>query len=192
VPDISFPSLFDEAEIGESALDYALSWDQISPVRHRDYGLFDGLVPTLRKLHQDRTGADPDFLYLQDQVTMSAETRGMTSLPLNEEARLDLRESQEAKALSIENKRRVSKGEEPLASLREEEDDDGIQARTDENFASISGPDVNGDDLDVEPSATTEEETDEPDVLLLEASRIVADVLALLPSSSGPPLTAKR
>jgi len=191
VPDISFPSLFDEAEIGESALDYALSWDQISPVRHRDYGLFDGLVPTLRKLHQDRTSADPDFLYLQDQVTMSAETRGMTSLPLNEEARLDLRESQEAKALSIENKRRVSKGEEPLASLREE-DANGIRAETDENPDTISGPGENGGDLDVELSATAEEETDEPDVLLLEASRIVADVLALLPSSSGPALTAKR
>jgi carboxyl-terminal processing protease len=191
VPDISFPSLFDEAEIGESALDYALSWDQISPVRHRDYGLFDGLVPTLRKLHQDRTSADPDFLYLLDQVTMSAETRGMTSLPLNEEARLDLRESQEAKALSIENKRRVSKGEEPLASLREE-DANGIQAETDENPDTISGPGESGGDLDVELSATAEEETDEPDVLLLEASRIVADVLALLPSSSGPALTAKR
>ena len=191
VPDISFPSLFDEAEIGESALDYALSWDQISPVRHRDYGLFDGLVPTLRKLHQNRTSADPDFLYLQDQVTMSAETRGMTSLPLNEEARLELRESQEAKALSIENKRRVSKGEEPLASLREA-DDDGMQAETDETLDTISGPGESGDDLDVELSATAEEETDEPDVLLLEAGRIVADVLALLPSSSGPALTAKR
>lgn len=191
VPDISFPSLFDEAEIGESALDYALSWDQISPVRHRDYGLFDGLVPTLRKLHQDRTSEDPDFLYLLDQVTMSAETRGMTSLPLNEEARLELRESQEAKALSIENKRRVSKGEEPLASLREE-DDDGIQAEIDENLDTLSGPGENGDDFDVELSAAEEEETDEADVLLLEAGRIVADVLALLPSSTGPALTAKR
>ena len=122
---------------------------------------------------------------------MFAETRGMTSLPLNEEARLELRESQEAKALSIENKRRVSKGEEPLASLREE-DDDGIQAEIDENLDTISGPGENGDDFDVELSAAAEEEADEPDVLLLEAGRIVADVLALLPSSTGPALTAKR
>jgi len=191
VPDIPFPSLFDEQEIGESALDYALSWDQISPVRHRDYGLFDGLVPTLKKLHLDRSSADPDFVYLLDQVTMSAETRGMTSLPLNEEARLELRESQEAKALGIENKRRASKGEEPLASLRDGDGEDML-AEAQENIESLSSPDENGNDTDLDLSGKTEQESEEPDVLLLEAGRIVADVLALLPAPPGQTLTAKR
>jgi carboxyl-terminal processing protease len=33
LPDIDYPSVFDPAQIGESALDNALSWDQISPAR---------------------------------------------------------------------------------------------------------------------------------------------------------------
>ena len=33
IPDITYPSLFDPDEIGESALDNALAWDQIAPAR---------------------------------------------------------------------------------------------------------------------------------------------------------------
>ena len=153
--------------------------------------MFDGLVPTLKKLHLDRSSADPDFVYLLDQVTMSAETRGMTSLPLNEEARLELRESQEAKALGIENKRRASQGEEPLASLRDEDGEDML-AEAQENIESLSSPDENGHDTDLDLSGTAAQEIEEPDVLLLEAGRIVADVLALLPAPPAQTLTAKR
>jgi carboxyl-terminal processing protease len=47
VPDIVFPSLYDPEEIGESALEHALDWDQINPVRHRRYSNIDSLVPQL-------------------------------------------------------------------------------------------------------------------------------------------------
>jgi carboxyl-terminal processing protease len=38
IPDIRYPSLLQHDEIGESALDKALDWDRISPIRHKDYG----------------------------------------------------------------------------------------------------------------------------------------------------------
>ena len=106
-------------------------------------------------------------------------------------ARLELRESQEAKALGIENKRRASKGEEPLASLRDGDGEDML-AEAQENIESLSSPDENGNDTDLDLSGTAEQESEEPDVLLLEAGRIVADVLALLPAPPGQTLTAKR
>lgn len=189
VPDIAFPSLFDEGEIGESALDRALGWDQISPVRHRDYALFDGLVPTLQQLHQERTTRDPDFIYLQDQVSMSIDTRGLTQLPLNEAERRELRESQESRALEIENKRRTAKGEEPLTSLREEE------ATVDTELDAALDVDLDNEAIandTIEEAALADEDSEEEaDVLLLEAGRIVADVLALLPTVQAPQ-TAKR
>jgi carboxyl-terminal processing protease len=51
VPDIVFPSLYDSAEIGESALEHALDWDQITPVRHRRYSNVDALVPQLEAMY---------------------------------------------------------------------------------------------------------------------------------------------
>ena len=94
VPDIDFPSLFDAGEIGESALDNALDWDQISPVRHREYGMFSSLLPTLEQRHRNRAQSDPDFVYLTDQVAMATETQGLKALPLNEVERVALRDSQ--------------------------------------------------------------------------------------------------
>lgn len=172
VPDITFPSLFDDAEIGESSLDNALDWDQISPVRHREYAVFDALVPTLASRHQTRVQADPDFVYLTDQVAMAAETRELKQLPLSEQERRALRESQEAQALAIENKRRIAKGLEPFDSLRDEED----MVALEDDSAESEMPEA--------------EEEEDSDVLLMETGRILADAVTL--SKSLPAQTASR
>ncbi len=199
VPDIAFPSLFDDEEIGESSLEHALDWDQISPVRHRDYALFDAMVPTLEARHKARAGSDPDFVYLSDQVAMAADTRGLEQLPLSEAERIQLRESQEARALEIENKRRVAKGQEPLDSLRDEDDmvalDDAPIETTLENGQVDIEPSADNAASGQEPlpgvdpedvaAAEDDDSEDEPDVLLIEAGRILADALAL---SSSPAL----
>jgi len=159
LPDISFPSLFDHDEIGESSLDNALDWDQISPVRHRDYGVFSAILPALESRHEARTREDPDFLFLADQVAMAEESRNLERLPLSESARKQLRESQEARALAIENKRRSARGLEPLASLGTRTEADG-----------------GDDDSEGENGDSSE---DDADVILTEAGRILADALDL-------------
>ena len=63
IPDVEFPSQYDKAEIGESTLDHALNWDQITPVRHRKYHDIPSLVPYLTDLHQDRARTNPDFVF---------------------------------------------------------------------------------------------------------------------------------
>ena len=160
VPDLAFPTVYDPEEIGESALDHALNWDQINPVRHHRYNDLSTVLPALTTQFQERSGKNPDFIYLEDQIALAAKTREITELPLNEQARKALRESQEAKALSIENKRRKAKGEELLTSLDEEDEE------TDEETES---------DLDAE----AEEQDPKDDVLLMEAGNVLADALII-------------
>ncbi|MEM9257561.1 MAG: carboxy terminal-processing peptidase [Pseudomonadota bacterium] len=159
VPDIEFPSLYDTAEIGESALDTALNWDQINPVRHQRYDDLSTFIPAIASQFASRSSSNPDFIYLEDQVALAQESRDMLTLPLNEQARLALRDEQEAKALAIENKRRKAKGEELLTALEEEEESD------EEALGAILSEE--------------EPENPEDDVLLLEAANVLADMLTL-------------
>ncbi|MEQ9462996.1 MAG: carboxy terminal-processing peptidase, partial [Haliea sp.] len=112
VPDVSFPSLFDPEQIGESALDHALNWDQINPVRHRRYDDVASVIPEITEMFRDRSINNPEFVYLEEQVGLADEARSIKSLPLNEQARVAMREEQERKALAIENRRRAALGEE--------------------------------------------------------------------------------
>ncbi len=155
VPDIEFPALFNIDEVGESSLDHALSWDQINPVRHRRYNDLSSVLPTVTALFQERSARNPDYIYLEDQVALAEESRELTALPLKESARIALRESQEKRALDIENKRRKAKGEPLLKDL---------EAETEEEEAEV---------------AHQEDEDPQEDVLLLEAGNILVDLLLI-------------
>jgi carboxyl-terminal processing protease len=163
VPDVEFPSIYDTEEIGESSLDHALNWDHISPIRHSNYGDMSAVLPALQTQFNERSAHNPDFIYLEDQVALAEQTRKIKELPLNEKARIALRDSQEKKALTIENKRRKAKGEELLTVLeRHDEDADAL----DEDTA-----------VDGQEEADEEEELD--DVLLDEAGHVLVDALLL-------------
>lgn len=171
IPDITYPSLLQHDEIGESSLEKALDWDRIAPVRHKDYGVVDAILPTLVEKHTERANSDPDFQYIWDQKALAEKVRGAEVLPLNEAARIAQRKSQEIQYLVIENTRRKAKGLDTLASLDElnEEGDD-----------SSDVPPANAE----EPSAVSDDDdTDEEvDALINETARILADAINL----SGP------
>ena len=170
IPDISYPSLLQHDEIGESSLDKALDWDRIAPVRHKDYGVVDAILPTLVAKHTERANADPDFQYIWDQKALAKKVRGAEVLPLNEAERIAQRTSQEIQYLAIENTRRQAKGMDILASL-----DDLADADDDTSTAP--------QDSAEEPLAATEDtEAEEVDALITETARILADAINL----SGP------
>lgn len=192
VPDIVFPSLYDPEAIGESALDHALDWDQINPVRHRRYSNVDALVPQLSALFEDRSENNPEFRYLQDQLAVADENRSIREVSLNEAVRRAEREAREARAVEIENIRRAALGKDPIASLddldeAEEEGEEVAAVESDdgddgsENAAGggsaeqtvASASDISSDD--VVDHATLREE----DVLLAEAGNILVDALLL-------------
>ncbi len=171
IPDIEYPSLFDPEQIGESALDNALAWDQIAPARFNRYNDYRPILPTLTDLHEKRAANDPDYLYLKDQVSLAKEARTITALPLWQSGRLEMRDDQEQKALEIENKRRVAKGLEPLATLNS---DDTANDTTNSEDAG-GGADSSGqEDSDAELIG---------DVLLMETGRILVDTITLRPNT---------
>lgn len=175
VPDLEFPSIYDAEEIGESSLDHALNWDKINPVRHHRYNDLSTVVPRVTAMYVERSAGNPDFVYLEEQVNLARASSEITELPLNEVARIALRESQEQKALLIENKRRVAKGEEPLASLDEEDevaDEIALEIDVDQEASEEA-------EVDLVAEAVEEAEGEEPDVLLTEAGNVLVDVLLL-------------
>src|SRR5690606_26550328 len=115
--DIAFPALYDAATVGESALERALPWDRITPVRHRIYYDLQAALPELMRTHQQRAKSDPDFIFLQKELEMAEAARKQTRLSLNEENRKRELADEQAKRLAMENARRKAKGLEPLAAL---------------------------------------------------------------------------
>ncbi|MDA9798574.1 carboxy terminal-processing peptidase [Luminiphilus sp.] len=173
VPDINYPSLFDPEKIGESALDNALAWDQIAPTRFNRYNNYDTIIPTLASLHNARAANDPDYQFLQDQVDLAQGARAISVLPLQQSGRIAMRNEQEALALAIENKRRLSKGLEPLETLDTYDDvADGDAIASNEETA-LPHNEVEG---------ATDDETATPDVLLLETGKILVDAVSLRPT----------
>ena len=179
VPDISFPSLLQHDEIGESAYDNALDWDRIAPIRYRDYGAVSSILPILAKRHIERAMDNPDFQYILDQQLLAEDIRSEELVSLNEAERRAEREQQEADYLAIENARRLAKGESLLSSLDElldEEPSDAIKvtenAVTDSSAMqeSAAGAVDDGDETD---------DSDDPDALAVETARILADAINL-------------
>jgi carboxyl-terminal processing protease len=169
VPDIAFPPLLDASEIGESALDHALPWDQINPVNFRRYSDYRSLVPELGKLFQGRSSSDPDLTYLQEQAALAKQSREVRQLPLREVDRIAMREQQRSEQRAIENRRREAKGLTPLS------DEEKVAAAEDEESGLVGA--------EGEMAAALREDevelSDDTDILLLEAGRVLLDALSL-------------
>jgi carboxyl-terminal processing protease len=167
VPDIELPSLYDTAEVGESALDNALPWDRIAAVRHRSYQDLGSQLATLRERHEARVRHDPDFVYLQGELDLLRQRNAQNTVSLSEEVRIVERQRQREAALQLENARRGAKGMTPLASVDELEDDE----------QDPESADTQGDAAAPEDSDETEE--DMPDILLTESGNILLDAIQL-------------
>ncbi len=160
IPDITFPSLYNVEEIGESALPEALPWDRTTPVRFRPYMNVNlkNIASKLQVLHQRRVKNSPDFKYLLEFNAHFKELEKKKTISLNETQRI--REQQEARkwALKLENTLRLAKGKKPYPSyeaLKKAQD----KENNDEEFSEKN----NGND-----------------VVLHESQNIVADYIHLL------------
>ncbi|NPU94156.1 MAG: carboxy terminal-processing peptidase [Gammaproteobacteria bacterium] len=119
IPDIEYPSLINHEEIGESSLPHALPSDNIRPARYRKQHDIDTVLTYLRTAHDQRAAKDPEFQYVQDQVSAMDAIRQKTLVSLNWEQRQKENHDLEQQRLSIENKRRGALGEPLLKSASE-------------------------------------------------------------------------
>lgn len=110
IPDILMPELINTTEVGESTYDTALSWSKTQPVRHGTYFSLNKLIDQLSQQHNQRTSANPDFIYLEERKSLLAVLNKKKAVSLQESKRLKEKASVEMQSLAIENKRRQSKG----------------------------------------------------------------------------------
>ncbi|MFA5678321.1 MAG: carboxy terminal-processing peptidase [Pseudomonas sp.] len=139
VPDITYPSLLDTADFGESSLPRALPWDTIPAVPYKADSMLKPLIPHLTDRHKARAANDPEFIYTLARIDLNRTMQEREYLPLNEAKRRAEQQDFEARLLAMENARRLAQGEEPLDKLdkedplmeggvmpaEEDEDDDG-------------------------------------------------------------------
>lgn len=171
VPDVTFPTLLDKDDIGESSYDTALPWDQIHSVPHAKYFNIKQWIPQLQSKHDIRAPKDPDYTFLVDQWELVEKARSRKTLSLNEKARLEEQNTIELQQLAIENKRRKAKGLKLYKSYAEIEvedeagDDSGEAAKAEAN------------DVKIDPSK---------DPLLTEAGYILVDFIDILKGTESP------
>jgi len=124
-PDIKLPSPVDSQEVGESAEDNALPWDQISAAEfHRMNSLSSGIIPRLRADYEHRESHDKALKALTEEYAFLRQQRSQNVIPLNE-AKLR-REQRQAKQrrLALINERLQAMGHKPVDSVDALDDKD--------------------------------------------------------------------
>ena len=197
IPDIDFPSLFDEENIGESTLDGAMPWDVIDAARYAPFSELSAHVRDLQAHHLARTGDDPHFNYYRALMAKAEEKSGRTSFSLNEGRRRQEKQQDDAWRLELENTLRAATGKpvaktlDELEELQEAEEDaleaDATVAVEDASSEQNSGiTDSTAAPLE-ETAATKPIEEIGEDPMLRETGRIVNDLIDLL-NGNDPPL----
>lgn len=156
VPDIELPTYGDPAEYGESALDYALPWAEIGQADFRPVADLSPLVPQAVERHQARRDGNADLRDLIDEFSDYQTWSDRSSVSLLESERR--REHDE-----VEARRKARYG--GLAAAEEAADDEASDAAAD------------GEETAADEVASAEDAVEEPDVLLQESARILADLI---------------
>jgi carboxyl-terminal processing protease len=86
VADIELPSLTTHYDVGESDLDYAVSFDQVEPAKHKDYGqVNDAIRQQLQLLSNKRLEKSEDFQRVQRNIELYLAQKDRKTITLNEQ-----------------------------------------------------------------------------------------------------------
>ena len=183
IPDIVLPSLYDSQEIGEDTLDFALNWDTVEPIRHRNYGNYSALVDTLTTQHKARIADDPDYIYLTEQIALNDKYADMTELSLNEAVRRSIIDNDTEARNAIENTHRLAKGL-PIKDLNEESTTDADTQTAENDSSEISEKVETSETKETEETEEEAEADPRTDFLLTETSHILLDAIQLMKSAN--------
>ncbi len=104
VPDISFPSMIDPKDFGESSEPNALPWDEIKSADYNKFSDITKYLPELEKKHLQRIATDKDFQNLIEDIGIYKENKKKTSISLNEEIRKQEKQKDEQRKLERDGK----------------------------------------------------------------------------------------
>ena len=116
IPDIVLPSILSESkDIGESALDNPLEYDEIAKATYDQLNLVAPYIDQLRKLSEKRVASEKEFDYIRQDIELYRKQQADKTVSLNEKERL--KEKQEAdvrtKARENERKERLAREDSP-------------------------------------------------------------------------------
>jgi len=113
-PDIQFPSIIPLDKYGEDTEPSAMPFDVIAKSDYTKFGDLSPVIPTLRKLHDQRMSNSNSFKYLLDDVADFKKHDEEKSVTLNEEQLKRQRDDDDQKTFERDNLRRVALGLKPL------------------------------------------------------------------------------
>ena len=114
LPDISLPWSVDPEIVGESVLDQALPYDEISPAPYRVYPSLGEFIAPLDQKHLERTEADPNFTWWREYFSALDTQAEDTELRLGLAERKQHQENRRLALLNLENQRRTALGLDPI------------------------------------------------------------------------------
>ena len=165
-PDLSFPSIAETGDYGESSFGNALPWTQIAPASYTTRGSVQDVLPELVAQHKARLQNSPDFQYLQEDIAAFNALRKKNAVSLNEVERRKEIDATEAKLAARKSAKSSNLGANPkvarVQTLRTK--DDGLQA----------------DERDIVSELAAEKaRKNEKDIFLIEAANILGDEVTL-------------
>jgi carboxyl-terminal processing protease len=104
IPDISYPTMIDPKDFGESSEPTALPWDEIKSAEFNRFSDLTKFVPELNKKHLQRISNNKDFQYLIEDIEIYKENKKKTFISLNEEIRRQEKEKEELRKLERKGK----------------------------------------------------------------------------------------
>jgi carboxyl-terminal processing protease len=113
-PDIKFPSLIPMNKYGEDTEPSALPFDIIAKSDYAKVGDFTGVIPQLKKLHDQRMSSSASYKYLQEDIADFEKHQSEKSVSLNEQEVKKQRDADEQKAFERENNKRIALGLKPV------------------------------------------------------------------------------
>ena len=116
-PDIAFPGLVDDSEIGERSEPFALAWDKINPTPYTGIYNIDAYVPELKRRHEERVAHNLAFSIMREDMDRYLKQKAEGSVTVNLKEREALKKEEDARHLKNVNARLEEMGEKPVKKV---------------------------------------------------------------------------
>ncbi|MFK8067440.1 MAG: carboxy terminal-processing peptidase [Gammaproteobacteria bacterium] len=154
VPDFIYPTGRENADYGESAYENALPWASVSPATFRAAMAPVEAFATIRGQHEQRIAEDPAFKLLIEEIETVKVLQERNTVSLSEKIRRSELDDNEQKSKELEARHKVVAKSLPTL-IKHENHSEKVETKTDDD------------------SETPEKE----DILLIEAARILQDLI---------------
>lgn len=115
--DIKFPEIINAAKTGESFEDNALPWDKIPAASYQEAGHARDAVETLTQKHEERVAKNPEFIVVNEDITIRKERDERKFMSLNLAERQKENKEDEDRRLNNLNERFKREGKKTLKDI---------------------------------------------------------------------------